>query len=237
MPRPKTIDAREIRLEKINAEVVEKKSCLGVELVFNSAFTPEQIKVLINFYRFKVLDNGHKLSRSVENSWKGLVTMLISVAYCKYRDKVVTQILDHINQKKFKSACKLIVSFDYTVFVPAKEIAELSRKSIVTIPHENFVEYFLNRKTYKPMFDAEQEKRFKNLLRERPPDPKFENVPAPKIWKPCYMTAKYTPKDIESILKLFTNLLDIDRKKSNIITDFASQIPQTYKDYPAIYLG
>lgn len=239
MPRQKMINTNNIRLEKIDAEVIEKKSCLGVELIINpdSAFTPDQINTLRNFYLFQASNSGDKLSRSVQNSWKGLITMLVSVAYCRYQEKVNNQIWYHINSKKFKADCSLIVDFDYTTFVPRKEITELSLKSTVAIPAQYVAKYLLNRKVYKPMLDAEQEKRFKNLLIKRPPDPKFQNVPAPKIWKPCYMSAEYTPKSIEANLKLLSNVLDIDAKKSIITTDFVKQIPQEYKDYPAIYLG
>lgn len=50
MPRPKTIDSNDIELKKVNAEVIGQKNCLGVKLHFNTAFTPEQAKVLKNFY-------------------------------------------------------------------------------------------------------------------------------------------------------------------------------------------
>jgi len=237
MPRPKTIDANKIRLEKIDAEIVEVKNCLGVELLFQSAFAPEQIQVLKNFYGFQVSSNGQMLSRAVKNSWKGLVMLLVSVAYCKFQDKVVAQIWNCTNHKKIKSMWRLRVDFDYTAFLDSAEIAELQRQSLVALSQEDIIEAFSDREAHKAKIKLEQEQRFKNLLRNRPPDFNFENVAAPETWTPCYMSGRYTPIDIEIHLKQFTNLLGIDGKKSVVTTDFAKQLPHKYSIYPAKYRG
>lgn len=242
MPRPKMINTNNIRLEKINAEVIEKKSCLGVELIFDTAFTTGQINDLVGFYKFQVSNNGHTLSRSVQNSWKGLVTMLVSVAYCRYRDKLLAQIKKCNDEKKIKPRWNLLVHFDYSYFLGiyhSSELHDLQLEAIPMIPNdkEAIGQFFQDRETYRAKLNIGGEQKLKDLLSKRSPDQMFQNVPAPKTWKPCYMSAGYRPKDIEIHLKMFANLLNIDRKNSIITTNFASQIPQKYKDYPAKYLG
>lgn len=241
MPRKKTIDEERIRLEKIDMKVVEVKNCLGVELFFKSAFTAGEIEVLKKFYHFQVSDNGQKLSRSIKNSWKGLVMMLVSVAYCRYQDKVVAQIMNYGHHKKIKSQWNLHVDFDYTVFLSADELKKMQRESQATYEEEEIIEaiasYFQDREAHKAKSKAKQEQKLKELLKKRSPDPNFENVPAPTTWPPCYMSGKYEPKDIETHLKMFTNLLNIDARESVIITDYAKQTSHKYEVVLAKYLG
>lgn len=241
MPRKKTIDEERIRLEKIDAKVAEVKNCLGVELIFNSTFTAEEIEVLKKFYHFQVSSSGQMLSRPIKNSWKGLVMMLVSVAYCRYQDKVVAQIWNCSHHKKIRSRWNLHIDFNYTAFLSADELKELQQESQVIFQKEEIIKaiasYFQDREAHKAKSKARQEQKLKELLKKRPPDPNFENVPAPTTWPPCYMSGKYEPKDIETHLKMFTNLLDIDAKESVIITDYAKQTPHKYEVVPAKYLG
>ena len=173
----------------------------------------------------------------VKISWNGLVSLMLSLSYCKYHEKVVAEIWTCANHKRIKSQWRLHVDFDYTTFLNGSEISELQKQSIVPIPQEELAEAYRDREAYKIKRKAEQEQKFKDLLRKRPPDSSFENVAAPKTWRPCYMSGKYTPKDIETHLKQFVNLLGIDAKKSTVITDFLEQIPDEYEIYPAKYQG
>lgn len=46
MPRKKLIDTNEIKIEKIDKDIVEKKDCLQVKLVFNKPLSEENMKVM-----------------------------------------------------------------------------------------------------------------------------------------------------------------------------------------------
>lgn len=237
MPRPKTINSNDIELKKINAEVIGQKNCLGVKLHFNTAFTPEQVEVLRDFYMFQVSNDGHVLTRSIRNSWKGLVMMLISISYCRYRDKVVAQWLKFANQKKIKATWEMRMDFYYEFFPSDDTISKLQREVLETMPNVDIKAYFLDREAHEKKWRQEQEQRFKDLLREQEADPSFENVPAPDEWKALYVSYGYTDENIETHLKMFTNLLDMDAKESIITTEFVKESPRTYASYPAVYKG
>lgn len=237
MPRPKTINSNDIELKKINAGVIGLKNCLGVKLHFNTAFTPEQVEVLRDFYMFQVSNDGHVLTRPIRNSWKGLVMMLISISYCRYRDKVVAQWLKIANQKKIKATWKMRMDFEYESFLSDDTISKLQKEAYETMPKADIKAYFLDREAYTKKRHQEQEQRFKDLLREQKANASFENVVAPDEWKALYVSYGYTDEDIETHLKMFTNLLDIDAKKSIITTEFVKESPHTYASYHVVYKG
>lgn len=237
MPRPKTIDSNDIELKKVNAEVIGQKNCLGVKLHFNTAFTPEQIEILKDFYMFQVSDDGHILTRSIRNSWKGLVMMLVSISYCRYRDKVVSQWLKCANQKKIKATWKMRMDFKYKFFLSDDTISKLQREALAAMPNVDAKAYFLDREACEKKRRQEQEQKFKDLLREQKANASFENVVAPDEWKALYVSYGCTDEDIETHLKMFTNLLDIDAQKSIITTEFVKESPHTYASYPAVYKG
>lgn len=234
MPRPKTINSNDIKLKKINAEVIGGKNCLGVKLHFNTAFTPEQAEVLKNFYKFQVSNDGHTVTRSIRNSWKGLVMMLISISYCRYRNKVVAQWWNCANRKKIKATWRIRIDFNYESFLSDETLSKLQREALAAMPNVDVKAYFLDREAHKKR-KQEQEQKFKDLLMNRKEDSSFENVPAPDGWKALYVSYRCTDEDIETHLKIFTNLLDIDREKSIITTEFADEIPHSYTIYPAVY--
>lgn len=237
MPRVKTINSNEIKLKKINAGIVGQKNCLGVKLQFNTAFTQEQISVLKEFYRFQVSNDGKTLTRGVKNSWKGLVAMLISISYCRYRDSVVSKMLQNSNRKRIMASWKLQLDFDYSWLLNDDQRNELSRKARVTIPQDEIVEQLLNPELFREKNDQRHEQKYRELLKELPPDPHFENVAAPAEWKALYASYRCKDKDIETHLKMFANLLDIDEERSTVTTAFTSEIPHKYEINPAIYKG
>lgn len=237
MPRPKTINSNDIELKKVNAEVIGQKNCLGVKLHFNTAFTPEQIEILKDFYMFQVSDDGHILTRSIRNSWKGLVMMLVSISYCRYRDSVVSQWWNCTNRKKIKATWRIQIDFNYESFLSDETLSKLQREALAAMPNVDLKAYFLDREAHKKKRCQEQEQKFKDLLRNRKEDLSFENVPAPAGWKALYVSYRCADEDIETHLKIFTNLLDIDREKSIITTEFANEIPHSYTIYPAVYKG
>ena len=237
MPRPRTINSNDIKLKNLNAEMIGLKNCLGVKLHFNTAFTPEQTEVLKNFYKFQVSNDGHTLTRSIRNSWKGLVMMLVSISYCRYRDTVVAQWLKRANQKKIKATWRVRIDFNYESFLSDDTISKLHMEALEAMPNVDVKAYFLDREAHKKKWCQEQEQKFKDLLRKRKEDSGFENVPAPDGWKALYVSYGCTDEDIETHLKMFTNLLDIDAKKSIITTEFVKESPHTYASYPAVYKG
>lgn len=237
MPRPRTIDSSDIELKKIDVGVIGLKNCLGVKLHFNTAFTPEQIEILKDFYMFQVSNDGHTLTRSIRNSWKGLVMMLVSISYCRYRDTVVAQWLKCANQKKIKATWRVRIDFNYESFLSDDTISKLHMEALEAMPNVDVKAYFLDREAHKKKWCQEQEQKFKDLLRKRKEDSGFENVPAPDGWKALYVSYGCTDKNIETHLKMFANLLDIDREKSIITAEFADEIPHSYTINPAVYKG
>lgn len=235
MPRPKTINTTSIKLEKINKAIVERKNCLRVEIVFKTAFTTDQIAVLSGFYGFGISSNGKVLSGKVKNSWKSLISLFVSVAYCKYGDKVVARIWNGINHTKRVRDLNLRVDFLYEQFINKKELEEIHKRSIPHVPQEEIAEALQNREQYEIKLEQRRLETFLGLLKDRVPDPTFENVIAPDSWRPCYMSAKYKPMDIVDYIKLFSKLLEINGKMSIIQTDFAKQLPHKYETHPAVY--
>lgn len=213
MPRPKTINSNDIELKKVNAEVIGQKNCLGVKLHFNTAFTPEQIEILKDFYMFQVSDDGHILTRSIRNSWKGLVMMLVSIYYCRYRDSVVSQWWNCTNRKKIKATWRIQIDFNYESFLSDETLSKLQREALAAMPNVDVKAYFLDKEAHKKKWCQEQEQKFKDLLMNRKEDSSFENVPAPAGWKALYVSYRCADEDIETHLKMFANLLDIDREK------------------------
>lgn len=94
MPRKKTIDCNEIRLEKIDKTTVEIKSCLGASLIFQQPFTPKQWHTLNSYFKCETVESENKVSIKTGNSWKGLVMFLLSVAYLRFDMKFPGGICD-----------------------------------------------------------------------------------------------------------------------------------------------
>lgn len=104
MPRKKNIELGKISISKLTNTMVEENDCLGVNLVFNNPFTDEQCEVLRNRYKMSVNDTGTELSREVNNSWKGLVMMLLTLSYFKSKQRVLVDISSYSEQWKYKRA-------------------------------------------------------------------------------------------------------------------------------------
>lgn len=94
MPRKKTIDYNEIRLEKIDINTVEIKSCLGANLIFQEPFTPKQWHTLNSYFKCGTVESENKVTIKTGNSWKGLVMFLLSVAYCRFNMKFPGRLCD-----------------------------------------------------------------------------------------------------------------------------------------------
>lgn len=98
MPRKKNIELGKISISKLTNTMVEENDCLGVNLVFNTSFTDEQCEVLRNRYKMSVNDTGTELSRNVNNSWKGLVMMMLTLGYFKCRERILADISNYSAQ-------------------------------------------------------------------------------------------------------------------------------------------
>lgn len=109
MPRKKLIDSDNIRLEKVDKTMIAIKNCLQAKLVFKTAFTPKQLHTLRTYYSFDVFEENHMDTITVNtyNSWKGLVLLFLSLAYCKFEWNMPGKLLD-VQQYTITS-----VSFQY----------------------------------------------------------------------------------------------------------------------------
>ena len=163
--------------------------------------------------------------------------MLVSISYCRYSDTVVAQGLKCANHKKIKTTWKMQIDFSYESFLSDDTISKLHREALEAMPSVDAKAYFLDREAYKKKWCQEQEQRFKDLLRKQKANSSFENVPAPDGWKALYVSYGCTDEDIETHLKMFENLLDIDREKSIIKTEFTDEVSHSYAIYPAVYKG
>lgn len=119
MPRKKLIDTNEIKIEKIDKDIVEKKDCLQVKLVFNKPLSEENMKVMREYFKISIASDNKTITRAVKNSWKGLVMLMLSLTFSKYRDEISNKV-SNINSsvKDFK----LWVDSNY------EHIARMTRK-------------------------------------------------------------------------------------------------------------
>ena len=127
MPRKKTIDTDEIKLEKIDKQIVEVKDCLQVKIQLNEPFSDEIWNVLQDFYRFQIDKASMTLTRDIKNSWKGLVMMLLSLAYCKYGRKVSSEVIKCAEQSRIRAKHALRIKIDYlfSTFIKDDEALEI----------------------------------------------------------------------------------------------------------------
>lgn len=235
MPRPKNIDMQKLALSKITETLVEEKDCLGVNLVLKNSFPTQGVNMLDSFYKFQVSNGGLELHRSVKNSWKGLVIMFASLAYCKYKDGVVAETWKWVNRSKLKRRCRLRLDFSYESFIGEEEREEMQRKAIPTMSLEDIKAAYQDREEFNRIQEQKRKTAWENLLRSREADSTFEEVPAPLSWKPCYMSGVYEPGDIIVYLKLFSQLLDLDAAASIIETEYSETLPHKYAVFPAKY--
>ena len=83
MPRKKLIDEENIKFEKIDTDIIERKNCLWVKLVFNTPMGQRQLHTMRTFYKITTDETGLTADRGIKNSWKGVVMLLLSLVYCR----------------------------------------------------------------------------------------------------------------------------------------------------------
>jgi len=232
MPRKKTIDLNGIKWEKINQAIIERKNCLQVKLVFKTPPSQRQWHTMRTYFKINTNVAGRTASRQLNNSWKGLVMLLLSLIYCKYgKSTLATLYKSALAGKKYKS--HLSFSWDYDVFLNDNERNRLQEEAYLSISPD--INKYFNKEVEKSRIRKQQELNFKSLLIKLPPNSAFEQIAAPPSWKPCYVKGNYSPKDIEGAMMVFAELLDLDMERSIITTVYSIITPHKYKVAPASY--
>lgn len=238
MPRKKIIDTPIIKIKNINEEIVEKKDCLQVNLVFNEPLSKADLNVMQEYFKISIAPDNKTITRAIKNSWKGLVMLMLSLTYCKYRDSTVKKIWDY---KYFAKDFKLRVDYDYEFIArETKDLDNLKIKKTGEIPVYELVYYFSPDKQIRESYIKEREKKdaeeWENILTNLPPDNSFEQIAAPEEWGPCYVKGPYEPENIVGYLKGFCQLLGFDSNQSCVTTQYSTQLPHEYTINPAKYV-
>lgn len=247
MPRKKLIDTNEIKIEKIDKDIVEKKDCLQVKLVFNKPLSEENMKVMREYFKISIAPDNKTITRAVKNSWKGLVMLMLSLTFSKYRDEISNKV-SNINSsvKDFKlwvdsnyeHIARMTRKYDKTG--QTIDLDRLRMESLPTTPVEEIIYFFNPDEQKRKSFIAEKEREdaecWENILTNLPPNFNFEQIAAPKVWGPCYVRGTYEPENIVGQLKGFCKLLEFDSNQSCVITQHSTQIPHIYEVRPAKYV-
>lgn len=239
MPRKKIIDEDGIKWKNIDEAIIERKNCLGVKLVFNTPPSQRQWHTMRTYFRINTDEAGQTANRQINNSWKGLVMLLLSLIYCKYGKNTLATLYRSYGSagKKYKS--HLSFSWDYDVFMDDNERTRLQKESYSSVCSGEFgIDGLFDkqvRERMKQEIRKHQELIFRSFLMELPPNPTFEQIAAPPSWKPCYVKGHYTPIDIEGNIMVFAALLDLDIKRSIITTEYCGEVPHRYETKPARY--
>lgn len=102
-------------------DIMEKKNCLGVKLVFNTPLEERYWHAMRTFYKINVGATGQTATRSLKNSWKGLVMLLLSLVYCKLGASTARTLISHIGYNSKKYHPSLSISWQYDVFLSSEE--------------------------------------------------------------------------------------------------------------------
>lgn len=235
MPRKKLIDEENIKFEKIDLDIIEKKNCLGVKLVFNTPMGQRQLHTMRTFYKITTDETGLTAIRSTKNSWKGLVMLLLSLTYCKYGNQVMKTIMARPYSKGGKYKSYLPINDDFTAFLDKKILSDI-QPTMVCTPEEAILSLLPEtREQQRRIFQQRRKERFKASLLNLPPQPNFEQIPAPPSWKAFYIMGKYEPNYIKGDMVALAELLDLDVKNSIITTDYYKTAPYNYIVTPAKY--
>ena len=236
MPRKKLIDEENIKFEKIDLDIIEKKNCLGVKLVFNAPLGQRQLHTMQSFYRIATDKTGLTATRSIKNSWKGLVMLLLSLTYCKYGNRVLKTIMDRPYSKGGKYKSHFSISNDFTTFLDEKILSDIQAKAMVCTIEEMILSVLSETKEQqRRIFQQRRKERIKTSLLNLPPQPNFEQIPAPPSWKAFYLMGKYNPDYIKGDMVILAELLDLDVKNSIITTDYYKTATYKYAVTPAKY--
>lgn len=238
MPRKKTIDSERIELKKIvqekHLEIVEKKDCFSIELVFNAPFTDEQWDIMEKRFKFTANRRTYTISRAINNSWKGLVMALLSLAYCKHGKDVIERYWDTWN--KIKKGKLMLIDFYYENLLDRETKQWIEHESMKQEPKvdiEDFMKVFneLTAMTEEE-WDAKRRQEIKRIktkiIAELPPDDRIEEVAVPKGWRALYVRAEYEERDIQGYLVLLGDMLDLDLANSYVGTEYSKEFPHTY---------
>ena len=172
MPRKKLIDEDNIRFEKIDLDIIEKKNCLGVKLVFNAPWEPRQLHTMRTFYKIATDETGLTAIRSIRNSWKGLVMLLLSLTYCKYGTRIIRTILDSPYSKGGKYKSYLPINDDFTTFLDDKILSDIQNEAMICTQEEMILSILAETKEQqRDIFKQRRKERTKKALIKLPPQP------------------------------------------------------------------
>lgn len=178
MPRKKNIELGIITIPDLTNALVEKNDCLGVKLVFKNPFTAEQRTDLIKQYKVSFDDTGMELSRSVNNSWKGLVMFMIALGYFKERASVKRKMFDHIEKvkhirKKSDSSrtgrWDLLLDYFFDELLTTEETNNIAWECMLALPPDELAEYYKSpeqRAKLKKKENENRNKEYKRLVME-----------------------------------------------------------------------
>lgn len=260
MPRNKTINLTQIGLNKIIQEeyldIVEEKDCFSVGLTFNTPFTSEQWNIIKKRFYFTINKNACTVYRKINNSWKGLIMALLSLAYCKHGDKIVERFWGERNTPRNKNKRKkknkkpsdgkdgptlkigkhMLIDYNYGQLLDEKTKskikAEFARQSTVTGQdniEKMILAYFFGPRDVLERNIREHDKEvLTEIFANLPEDDRIEEVFGPEDWRSLYVKASYEARDIQEYLVLLGDMLDLDLAKSYVGTDYSKELPHKY---------
>lgn len=235
MPRPKTIANERIALNKIvqqkHLDIVEQKDCFLVELVFKAPFTNEQWNIIKDRFRFAIVDKtACVVSRKINNSWKGLVMALLSMAYCKHRENITDKF--YATKAMVHTGSSMVIGFYYERLLDReiwKQLEAKANQQMEEVDMNRFLDFFKeSEEVHRERAKQHTRKVFSELIKKLPIDDRIEEVAGPKDWRTLYVRAEYEAIDIQDHLVLLGKMLDLDMKKSCIDTFYSENLPHTY---------
>ena len=240
MPRKKLIDEDYIRFEKIDKDIIEKKNCLGVKLVFTTPMGQRQLHTMRTFYKITTDETGLTADRRIKNSWKGVVMLLLSLVYCRYGTKFFKMNFDtQASGKKYRHHLHIDFAYQYLLQKDVHDNLRNKARREASAKLYSIEKYYQldedGRKKLKDEIQKQAERNFRKLLQELPPDPTFEEIPMPPSWKPFYVRGDYIPPEIEGSIMVLAKLLDLDPKNSIVTTEYYEKVPHSYAVFPAKY--
>lgn len=240
MPRKSIFDQEEIKIEHLlqekHLDIIEKKDCLGVTLVFNqpmryNEFTKQSNTITIN--------PDTEVTRPINNSWKGMVMFFIALAALNYEKAFYSKYLD-LKNSKYRPNFKLRIERKYTDIMDDRIRDRL--KIDADSANDTYSVDFLIAMSGRTIEEKESLMRERNLenqskkieyLKEKfaslPRDDKIEEVPTLSANNKVYVQGKYEPVHIQSYIDFFAEMLDIDLELSTVKTKPSENIPHIYK--------
>lgn len=228
-------------LQEKHLDILKYKKCLGASLVFNQSMTLFQRNNQGKFARIRI-HLGHPAIATFNNSWKGLVMFLISVAALNYDKAFYSKYLDmHELRPDFKLRIDTIYSAlnNKTDDYVREAYLEYSKVRV-----DHFMESLFRmtpdeKNTFWNQWRFVNDFKMMVFLKKKfeslPIDDKIEEVPVITTKRKIYVTdiadVKYEDRNVQSYIDFFVEMLDINLELSTVKTQFAPKQPYTI--YPA----